>query len=115
MNNYFNILERLCASTPDKPHFLIEWLLETRKPGAPIYIYIDWRQLPPMTVVLQWAGWLWQGAFVRTNPTTAYSAADSVSKPNLWHGGAKYYGFLNQTRMDIFQTMRSAMRNSNIR
>ena len=43
---------------------MAEWLAEARrvtKPGAPICMFIDWRQLPSMTDALQWAGWLWRG------------------------------------------------------
>ena len=37
-----------------------EWLYEARKvckPGAPVCMFIDWRQLPAATDALQWAGW----------------------------------------------------------
>ncbi|MDR1604072.1 MAG: site-specific DNA-methyltransferase [Gracilibacteraceae bacterium] len=47
--------------------WMAEWLLEARrcsKPGAPICMFIDWRQLPSMTDALQWAGWLWRGTLV---------------------------------------------------
>jgi site-specific DNA-methyltransferase (adenine-specific) len=43
------------------------WLQEARrcsKPGAPICVFIDWRQLPSLTDALQWAGWLWRGVLV---------------------------------------------------
>lgn len=48
-------------------HWMTEWLTEARracKPGAPICMFIDWRQLPSMTDALQWAGWLWRGVLV---------------------------------------------------
>lgn len=48
-------------------HWMAEWLVEARrvsKPGAPICLFIDWRQLPSMTDALQWAGWLWRGTLV---------------------------------------------------
>ena len=48
-------------------HWMTEWLTEARrvcKPGAPICMFIDWRQLPAMTDALQWAGWLWRGILV---------------------------------------------------
>lgn len=44
-----------------------EWLSECRriaKPGAPVCIFIDWRQLPSLTDALQWAGWIWRGTAV---------------------------------------------------
>ncbi|MDL2233261.1 site-specific DNA-methyltransferase [Ruminococcaceae bacterium OttesenSCG-928-L11] len=49
-----------------------EWLTEARRvcvPGAPICMFIDWRQLPSMTDALQWAGWIWRGvlAWDKTN------------------------------------------------
>jgi site-specific DNA-methyltransferase (adenine-specific) len=47
--------------------WMTEWLLEARrasKDGAPICMFIDWRQLPSMTDALQWAGWLWRGTLV---------------------------------------------------
>jgi len=48
-------------------HWMAEWLAEARrccKPGAPICLFIDWRQLPNMTDALQWAGWIWRGVLV---------------------------------------------------
>ena len=48
-------------------HWMAEWLTEARrvcKPGAPICLFIDWRQLPSMTDALQWAGWIWRGTLV---------------------------------------------------
>ena len=44
-----------------------EWLYEARKaskPGAPVCMFIDWRQLPAATDALQWAGWIWRGTAV---------------------------------------------------
>ncbi len=43
------------------------WLSECRrivKPGAPVCVFIDWRQLPSMTDAIQWAGWIWRGTAV---------------------------------------------------
>ena len=48
-------------------HWMAEWLTEARrvcKPGAPICMFINWRQLPAMTDALQWAGWVWRGILV---------------------------------------------------
>jgi len=48
-------------------HWMAEWLTEARrctKEGAPICLFIDWRQLPSMTDALQWAGWIWRGVLV---------------------------------------------------
>ena len=47
--------------------WMTEWLTEARRTaraGAPICLFIDWRQLPNMTDALQWAGWLWRGVLV---------------------------------------------------
>lgn len=44
-----------------------ELLYEARKaskPGAPVCMFIDWRQLPAATDALQWAGWIWRGTAV---------------------------------------------------
>lgn len=44
-----------------------EWLAEARRasrPGAPVCMFIDWRQLPAATDALQWAGWIWRGTAV---------------------------------------------------
>ena len=43
------------------------WMSKVRaacKPGAPICVFIDWRQLPAATDALQWAGWIWRGTAV---------------------------------------------------
>ena len=40
------------------------WLKECKrvaKDGAPIVIFSDWRQLPLLTTLVQWAGWRWLG------------------------------------------------------
>ena len=44
-----------------------EWLYDARKvckPGAPVCMFIDWRQLPRPADALQWAGWIWRGTAV---------------------------------------------------
>lgn len=44
--------------------WMAEWMSLARavtKPGAPICIFTDWRQLPSATDALQWAGWCWRG------------------------------------------------------
>lgn len=44
-----------------------EWLGDARsvcKEGAPVCMFIDWRQLPAATDALQWAGWIWRGTAV---------------------------------------------------
>lgn len=52
--------------------WMCEWLQMVRaacKPGAPICLFIDWRQLPSMTDALQWAGWTWRGIAVWDKPS----------------------------------------------
>ena len=44
-----------------------QWLYAARrvsKPGAPVCVFIDWRQLPSLSDALQWAGWIWRGVAV---------------------------------------------------
>lgn len=44
-----------------------EWLRDARaiaEPGAPLCVFIDWRQLPALTDAIQWAGWSWRGVAV---------------------------------------------------
>ena len=44
-----------------------EWLTAARrasKPGAPVCVFIDWRQLPSLTDANQRAGWIWRGIAV---------------------------------------------------
>ena len=43
------------------------WMSKARaacKPGAPICVFIDWRQLPALSCAMQWAGWIWRGTAV---------------------------------------------------
>jgi site-specific DNA-methyltransferase (adenine-specific) len=37
---------------------------ELSKPGAPICVFTDWRQLPSLSDALQWAGWCWRGIVI---------------------------------------------------
>ena len=48
-------------------NFMTDWLNEAYRlcrPGAPICLFIDWRQLPSMTDALQRSGWIWRGIAV---------------------------------------------------
>lgn len=48
------------------------WLsecLRIARPGAPICMFTDWRQLPSATDALQAGGWLWQGIVPWTKPS----------------------------------------------
>ena len=47
--------------------WMAEWLSDARKAckqGAPVCLFIDWRQYPSITDALQWAGWIWRGVVV---------------------------------------------------
>ena len=58
-----------------------EWLSECRriaKPGAPLCVFIDWRQLPSMTDAIQWAGWIWRG-------TAVWDKGNSLPRPGRVH------------------------------
>lgn len=46
---------------------MAEWMADARRAciaGAPICLFIDWRQLPALTDAMQWAGWIWRGIAV---------------------------------------------------
>lgn len=48
-------------------NWMAQWLSDARKvckEGAPICLFIDWRQYPSITDALQWAGWIWRGVAV---------------------------------------------------
>ena len=48
-------------------NWMADWLSDARKAcrdGAPICLFIDWRQYPSITDALQWAGWIWRGVAV---------------------------------------------------
>ncbi len=43
------------------------WLKEARRvssEGAPLLVFTDWRQMPLLTTLVQWAGWRWLGVAV---------------------------------------------------
>ena len=43
------------------------WLSECwrmARPGSPLLVFTDWRQLPSLTDAVQAAGWLWRGVIV---------------------------------------------------
>lgn len=47
--------------------WMYEWLSESfriTKPGGIIAVFTDWRQLPVVSDVIQWAGFIWQGVVV---------------------------------------------------
>ena len=48
-------------------NWMADWLSDARKAcrdGAPICLFIDWRQYPSITDALQRAGWVWRGVAV---------------------------------------------------
>ena len=48
-------------------NWMADWLSDARKAcrdGAPICLFIDWRQYPSITDALQWADWQWRGTAV---------------------------------------------------
>ena len=66
-----------------------EWLYDARKvckPGVPVCMFIDWRQLPAATDALQWAEWIWCGTAVwnkcnsrpQKGPTSKLSTLSAV-------------------------------------
>lgn len=66
-NNPFPDFEGDAKDQRSWTHWMTEWLTEARRvtrEGAPICLFIDWRQLPSMTDALQWAGWIWRGTLV---------------------------------------------------
>ena len=72
-------------------HWMAEWLYDVRKAckrGAPICLFIDWRQYPSITDALQWAGWIWRGDGLPsgTRGTPVRRKADSASRQNILSG-----------------------------
>ena len=48
-------------------NFMTDWLNEAYRlcrPGAPICLFIDWRQYPSLSDAMQRAGWIWRGVAV---------------------------------------------------
>ena len=66
------------------------WLQDARsiaKPGAPVCLFIDWRQLPAMTLALQWAGWTWRGVAGGIKSPAARRKGAFASSPSTLSGG----------------------------
>ena len=66
-----------------------EWLYLARraaKPGAPVCMFIDWRQLPCASDALQWAGWIWRGIAVWDKGNSRPQRDDSGSRQNTLFG-----------------------------
>ena len=66
-----------------------EWLYLARraaKPGAPVCMFIDWRQLPCASDALQWAGWIWRGIAVWDKGNSVRRRDVSASRQNTLSG-----------------------------
>ena len=66
-----------------------EWLYEARKvckSGAPVCMFIDWRQLPAATDALQWAGWICGAPLSGIRATAARRRGASASRRNISSG-----------------------------
>ena len=66
-----------------------EWLYLARraaKPGAPVCMFIDWRQLPCASDALQWAGWICAGSPCGIRETPARKRVVSDSRQNISSG-----------------------------
>ena len=53
-------------------NLMLQVLLEARmrtKPGGVIAMFVDWRQTPVASDVMQWAGWTWRGMVNGTRAT----------------------------------------------
>lgn len=65
-----NPLEDFAGETMDQRSwraFMTDALAEAKricKPGSPLVVFTDWRQLPTMTDVIQISGWTWRGIVV---------------------------------------------------
>lgn len=69
--------------------WMAEWLSDARKvckPGAPICLFIDWRQYPSITDALQWAGWIWRGSAVWDKMTSRPQKGVFASRVNILYG-----------------------------
>lgn len=76
-----------------------EWLYEARKvckPGAPVCMFIDWRQLPAATDALQWAGWIWRGTAVWDSVVASSISFASGGRPKAH--SFRCSSFPNRTR-----------------
>ena len=72
-------------------HWMAEWLYDVRKAckrGAPICLFIDWRQYPSITDALQWAGWIWRGTAVWDKGNSRPQKAGFASRQNTSCGGS---------------------------
>jgi site-specific DNA-methyltransferase (adenine-specific) len=60
-----------------------EWLCAARRlasPGGYLCCFTDWRQLPALTDVIQWAGWIWRGMLV-------WDKTEAAKAPHLGYFG----------------------------
>ena len=84
-----------------------EWLYDARKickPGAPVCMFIDWRQLPAATDALQWAGWIWRG-------TAVWDKGNSRPQKGRFRQQAEYIKYGNpQNRIHLTEKPLQLMR-----
>ncbi len=60
-----------------------EWLVEAKRvvrPSGYLAVFTDWRQLPCLTDVIQWAGWVWRGVLV-------WDKTEAAKGPHLGYFG----------------------------
>ena len=94
-------------------HWMAEWLYDVRKAcksGAPICLFIDWRQYPSMTDALQWAGWIWRGTAVwdKTNSRPQKGRFRQQTEFIIWGSNGQYAdqpsGFLSSRCVPIWES-----------
>ncbi len=77
------------------------WLgecLRVAKPGAPLCVFTDWRQLPTMTDAIQAGGWVWRGI------------VDWVSLCTFLSSTWNYYSVRDSTKFDTGRRSTSGAR-----
>ncbi len=105
------------------------WLEEARRvtrPGGPVILFTDWRQLPATSDALQAGGWVWRGIvpWVKPNPRPQLGRFTAQCEYALWgsngpmpaeDGAACLPGFLHaappRERVHITQKPLEVMRN----
>ena len=103
-----NPLEDFAGETMDQRSwraFMTDALAEAKricKPGSPLVVFTDWRQLPTMTDVIQISGWTWRGSSYGTRSRHGRSLGGLGSSASLFAGGAKgiclYHGMCRRCR-----------------
>lgn len=81
--------------------FWMEEVLRVAKPGAPLLVFTDWRQLPTISDALQIAGWIWRGVCVWDKTESArpqHGRFRAQCEYVLWGSNGPLW---NQTRRDL--------------